>query len=198
MKEKLMELWKKTREIVAKLGHKTVITVAAVAVIGVAVILNLILVGGDGGSGDLKPVVDLSDPDVVGGTQESGGEGSSDADASNEDYFAQMVLSREQARDEAMEVLQGVVDSEDAIEQLKNDAMEDMRRIAEEIKLEANIESLIMSKGFEQCVAVINGERASIVVSSEGLLPGEVSQISEIVYEQAGVLPTNLNIIEKN
>ena len=108
-----------------------------------------------------------------------------------------MVLSRRQARDEAMEVLQGVVDSDSAVDQMKTDAMEDMRRIADEIALEANIESLIVSKGFEQCVAVLNGDSASVIVKSDGLLPNEVSQISEIVYEQAGVLPANLNIIEK-
>ena len=108
-----------------------------------------------------------------------------------------MVLTRRQARDEAMEVLQGVVDSDSAVDQMKTDAMEDMRRIADEIALEANIESLIVSKGFDQCVAVLNGDSASVIVKSDGLLPNEVSQISEIVYEQAGVLPANLNIIEK-
>jgi len=28
--------------------------------------------------------------------------------------------------------------------------------------------------------------------------PGDVAQITEIVYEQAGILPTNLKIVEKN
>jgi len=28
-------------------------------------------------------------------------------------------------------------------------------------------------------------------------MPGEVAQISEIVYEQTGIIPENLNIIEK-
>ena len=90
-----------------------------------------------------------------------------------------------------------MVDSDSAVDQMKTDAMEDMRRIADEIALEANIESLIVSKGFDQCVAVLNGDSASVIVKSDGLLPNEVSQISEIVYEQAGVLPANLNIIEK-
>ena len=54
-----------------------------------------------------------------------------------------------------------------------------------------------MAKGFEECVAIISGDNASIIVKSDGLLPNEVAQITEIVYEQAGILPTNMNIVEK-
>lgn len=185
-------LIEKGKTLISKIGKKTLIVTGSVAVIGIAVLLNFILLGNNGDDEGLKPAVDLSN---LSNTDSGASDAASDQ---NEDYFATMALSREQARDEAMEVLQGVVDSEDAIEDMKTDAMADIKRIAGEIEIEANIESLVMSKGFEQCVAVVNGDSASVVVKSEGLLPNEISQISEIVYEQAGVLPTNLNIIEKN
>ena len=65
------------------------------------------------------------------------------------------------------------------------------------METEANIESLIVAKGFEECVAVISGDSASIVVKSEGLLASEISQINEIVYEQSGISPVNVKIIER-
>ena len=68
---------------------------------------------------------------------------------------------------------------------------------AEGMESEANIESLVRSKGFEQCVAVVNGGKCSVIVESDGLLQSEVAQISEIVWEQAGIAPENLKIIEK-
>ena len=74
--------------------------------------------------------------------------------------------------------------------------MSGISAIAANIALEANIESLIKAKGFENCVAVINGEKASIVVSSEGLKPNQLSQILEIVYVQASILPENVTITE--
>lgn len=187
---KIKALLEKGKQLISKISKKTIVVTASVAVIGIAILLNFILMG-NGGDDGLKPAVDLSDLSAV-------DSGKSDASNNEENYFATMALSRQQARDEAMEVLQGVVDSEDAVEDMKTGAMEDIRRIAGEIEVEANIESLVMSKGFENCVAVINGDSASVVVKSEGLLPNEISQISEIVYEQAGILPTNLNIIEKN
>ena len=188
---KFKSILEKCKGFVSKLGKKTIVVTCSIAVIGVAILLNFLLID-DTGKDGLKPAVDLSD---------LSGEGNKDVlEAGNEEvnYFATMALSRQQARDEAMEVLQSVVDSEDAVEDMKTGAMEEICKIADVIELEANIESLVMSKGFEQCVAVLNGDSASVVVKSEGLLPNEISQISEIVYEQAGVLPTNLNIIEKN
>lgn len=195
MKEKLNTVLEKVKKLAARVGRKTVIVTASVVIIGIAVLLNFILLGNDDDNG-LEPAVDLSDLSAQSG---DGGAAEVDGGAdTGEDSFAAMALSRQQARDEALEMLQAVVDSKDAVEAMKTDAASDIRKIAEEIEVESNIESLIMSKGFEQCVAVINGDSASVVVKSSGLLPSEVSQISEIVYEQAGVLPVNLSIIEKD
>ena len=65
------------------------------------------------------------------------------------------------------------------------------------METEANIETLIEAKGFEECVAVINNDSASIVVKSEGLQAAQISQINEIVYEQAGISPVNVKIIQR-
>ena len=72
-----------------------------------------------------------------------------------------------------------------------------MGALAEDMEAEANVETLVMSKGFEQCVAVINGDAASIVVKSDGLIASQISQINEIVYEQAGISPVNIRIVTK-
>ena len=70
--------------------------------------------------------------------------------------------------------------------------------IAVNMEREANIESLIEAKGFSPCVAVVNGDRASIVVSHEEDLTGaDNARICTIVYEQTGILPQNVTIIRK-
>lgn len=116
----------------------------------------------------------------------------------NDEYFASAVLSRQKARDEAMEVLQQVVDSSDAVETIKNEAYSGINTIAKEIESESNIEQLVMAKGFEQCLAVVNDGSASVIVKSDGLLANEIAQIKEIVYEQSGVHPRDIKIIEKS
>lgn len=78
-----------------------------------------------------------------------------------EEYFSSAALSRQKARDEAMDVLQQVVDSTDAVEQVKNEAYTSINTIAQEIECESNIEQLILAKGFQQCLAVVNESSAA-------------------------------------
>lgn len=131
--------------------------------------------------------------------EESGAESEQTQSLSeSEEYFASAVLSRQKARDEAIGVLQQVVDSVDAVEDVKNEAYSGINTIAKEIESESNIEQLVLAKGFEQCLAVVNENSASIIVKSDGLLANEVAQIKEIVYEQSGVHPKDIKIIEKN
>ena len=110
------------------------------------------------------------------------------------DFFAASALSRTKARDEAVEVLHTVIDS-GSDEEASKQALADISRISADIEKEANIETLIKAKGFEDCIAVISGSSLSIVVkSSDQLLPNEVAQIKEIAYKTADVLPDNVVI----
>ncbi len=187
---KLGEIKDKTKKLASKAGKKTVIATMAVFVIGIAVLLNLILSSGEAQVKGLDE--DLAD--VAGLLVDE--EAASSAEI--EEYFANIVLNRQSARDEAMAVLLGVTDSDSAIDEVKNSAYSDMEQIALDIENEANIETMILAKGFEQCIAVVNGNSANVIVKTDGLTPGEVAQISEIVYEECGILPSELKIIEKN
>ncbi len=123
---------------------------------------------------------------VAGGAQE----------VSDGGYFSAVQISRQRARDEAMETLLLVVDSQDVMADAKDEAYEKISKIAANIENEANVEALIMAKGFENCVAVINDNSASIIVKSSGLLPNEVAQIQEIVCEHSGLSAQSITIIE--
>lgn len=203
MKEKLSAIKDKTVEIAKRVGAKNMIIVCAVLVCAVAIALNFIIAGTSGGGKGADGY--KIDPSYYSALLE-GEETEVGADAENEndsektsvdDYFDSAVLNRDRARDEAIEVLSTVASSDSALEEVRVQAEADIAAIAEAIEIESNIEELIKAKGIEECVAVINGELASIIVRSDGLLPSEVAQITEIVYEQAGITPTNLNIIEK-
>jgi stage III sporulation protein AH len=194
MKLNVTELREKATAVINRIGRKGTVIICAFMLVGFAVILNVILYPGDNGSAKSNLAVDLDQLHV----NNTAGEGEADDAAPVYNYFEAMQLSRQQARDEAMEVLLSVAESTTAVEDMKNEALESIAQIAQDIENESNIETLILSKGFAQCIAVVNGDTASIIVKSEGLLPSEIAQISEIVYEEAGILPTNLKIIEKD
>lgn len=156
-----------------KHGKKAAAAAAGVLIIGTAIVLNLVLPKPGAGSGTPSAKPDAS---------------------SGEDFFAASALHRTKARDEAREVLQTVVDSAPDGEASKQ-ALADISRISADIEKEANIETLVKAKGFEDCIAVISGESLSIVVkSADQLLPNEVAQIKEIAYKSANILPDNVVI----
>ena len=179
----------KFQMILEKIGKRNIIIACAVLLIGVAVLMNFILFSGsnqDGGyDGYDQPSGSISD--------DANNSTATDANA----YFSATQISRQRARDEALEVLQAVVENVDATEAMKNEALAEIAVIADEIQKEANIESLITAKGFEACVAVINNDTASIVVKADDLQAAEIAQINAIVYEQAGILPSSVTIIKK-
>lgn len=183
---KFKEFGEKVKGLIGKMGKKTLISIGSVLVLGCVVALSFILSNNDSSS-TKKPAVDLTKDGVKTGVTDS-----------TTDYFAAVSLQRKQARDEAVEVLKTVSENENAIEEARQTAAEDMNKIARTIEQEANIESLMQSKGFEACVAVISDDTCSVIVQSNGLLQSEVAQISEIVYEQAGITPDNLKIVEKS
>ena len=159
----------------------------AVMLVAVALALNFTLFGGN---------TDTTNP---GDTPTGDTQGSNDTgvNTSLDGYFSATQVSRQRARDEALEVLQSVVDSAEADEATKTGALLEISELAKEMEAEANIEAMVLAKGFEQCVAILNGENCSVVVNGAELQQNQISQINEIVYEQAGILPANIRIIAK-
>ena len=184
-------------------GKRQLVIAGTVLLVGAAIVVNWLLFSGTEPGEGYDGYQSASDLITSHGSsqdsQSAGGNGNGEDEVKDvsDNYFASTQVSRQRARDEAIEVLQGVVDNDSSDEATKAQALADISRIAKDMEAEANIETLIMSKGFAQCVAVINGDSASIVVKSDGLIASQISQINEIVYEQAGISPTNITIIQK-
>jgi stage III sporulation protein AH len=191
---KLSDLTTKTVDLCRKIGKRNFIIIGAIALTVVAIAVNVAIVTSNRDEG--------FDYDQSAGMDAGGGQTdntqSPDENAEAKDtYFSSVQVSRQRTRDEAIEVLQSVVDNAASTEAAKNEALAQIGRIADIMEAEANIETLIVAKGFEECVAVISDGSISIVVKSDGLKPAQISQINEIVYEQSGIKPSNVKIIER-
>ena len=170
---------------------------ASVLVIGFAVYLNWAMSDTQGAVVDGAVSQGYTDPVFEGMNGLIDGVLSSPDEEAGDDYFAVSQINRQRARDEAIAVLQDVVEGAVHLDDVQSDALAQISQIASDIENEAAIESLIKGKGFADCVAVISGENVNVIVRSSALLPNEIAQIQEIVYETAGILPANVKIIEK-
>jgi len=210
------------KKFLSAIGKKNIIIISGILLIGIAVYLNLTLQFNepeipDGNlmdnndfyyydSDDSKVFGQASLVDNINYDDEYMGEGMdllgmNDADIQDnidgDSYFAIATVSRTRARDEALELLNDIVNNAEVMPDIKDKALKDIAVIAGEIEREANIEVLVKAKGFTDCVAIVNGENANVIVKTDGLMPNEVAQIKEIVYEQAGIIPGNVKIVER-
>ena len=174
-----------------KIGKKNMVIACAFVLVAVALVIAVSSINGAKDKGfDYSQGVGMT----------PSGNSTGDSTGTSEDvdtYFSSVQLNRQRSRDEALEVLQGVVDNDSSTETAKNEALAEINKLAGVMATEANIETLVVAKGFEECVAVISGDAASIVVKSDGLNVSQISQINEIVYSEAGIKPVNITIIER-
>lgn len=114
------------------------------------------------------------------------------------DYFAAVRLSRQQARDNAVNLLQeAMVYSEQPSNKEAESSME-LEQIVQTALSEAQIESLIIAKGFVDCVAYMTGEGISVAVSSPegGLQQEDVALIADIVISQSDYEMEDIRVVE--
>ena len=119
---------------------------------------------------------------------------SADSTAGEGDYFASSRLTRTQARDEAVSTLKELSESDTA----DQSAAAQISALADDTVAEANIESLIRAKGYEDAVVMLGDSSANIVVAPPdgGLQAEDVAVIRDIVISETGMTAGQIKIVE--
>ena len=119
-----------------------------------------------------------------------------DSENTRSEYFAAVRLSRQEARDSAVSLLQeAMAYSEDAEAAQSNAKLESIVQTA---LCEAQIESLVIAKGYADCVAYIADEGISVAVASPegGLQSTDVAVIADIVISQSEYTMEDIRVVE--
>jgi stage III sporulation protein AH len=120
--------------------------------------------------------------------------GSSDSTTMT-DYFSALRLSRQKARDSAVSLLQEAMsygDSNGA------DPQAQLEMIVQTALCEAQIESLIIAKGYTDCVAYMTETGISVAVAAPegGMQQTDVAVIADIVITQTGFTYEQIRVVE--
>ena len=123
---------------------------------------------------------------------------SEDTFTTSSDYFAAVRLSRQQARDNAVNLLQEAMsyNTDEGKKDVKS-AME-LEEIVQTSLSEAQIESLVIAKGYTDCVAYMSGDGISVAVSAPegGLKDDDVAVIADVVMGQSDYSLEDIRIVE--
>ena len=120
------------------------------------------------------------------------------AAAAENDYFATARLSRKQARDSAISMLQEAEIDENATEDVCNEASQTLQVLAGYTVAESQIENLVTAKGYADCVVFMGSDSCSVVVASgeEGLTATDVARIKDIVINETQYTAGQIKIME--
>ena len=112
------------------------------------------------------------------------------------DYFAAVRLSRQEARDSAVSLLQEAMAYGEDAEDTESSAK--LEQIVEVALCEAQIESLIISKGYTDCVAYMSDDGISVAVASPegGMQQTDVAVIADIVMTQSDFDMEDIRVVE--
>ena len=116
------------------------------------------------------------------------------------DYFASARLTRQQARDNAISLLQEAAEQENADAAVANEASQGIQVLASYTLAEAQIENLVTAKGYTDCVAFMGDESVSVVVSTKSgdLTAEDVAKITDITMTEIGFPAGNIKIMAAN
>jgi len=121
-----------------------------------------------------------------------------DSSDTRSEYFAAVRLSRQQARDSAVTTLQEAMAYGDDTEAAQSNAK--LEEIVEVALCEAQIESLVIAKGYADCVAYIGDEGISVAVATPegGFDRQDVAVIADIVMSQSDFTFEDIHVVEVN
>lgn len=119
-----------------------------------------------------------------------------DVETTASNYFAAVRLSRQQARDNAVNLLQeAMAYSEDS---KSSESAVELEDIVQTALSEAQIESLVIAKGYQDCVAYMSPDGISVAVSAPegGLQQSDVSLIADVVMSQSDYQLDHIRVVE--
>ena len=166
------------------IGKKQIILAGLVVVLSVAVYLNWEFSKND---------INLNPDDKNYGQTEMTGV---EVSETSEEYFAQARLNRQKNRDDALASVQTMLSDQSLTQAQREEINAKATEIAKLSQCELSIEELIKAKGFNECVAFVDGETASVVVSTSELTEQEAAQIFDIILNKTKINSENINIVE--
>lgn len=114
------------------------------------------------------------------------------------DYYASSKLERDKMYAEMISNYESILNNTNASEAQKSIATQEITKVNNTKNAIMICENLLVTKGFENCVVLVNEESVNVVVSiNDGLNTEDVAKIQNIISRELGTEIENIHITEK-
>lgn len=150
---------------------------------------------------------DIADPDAIAVYKEASkklgeaqmvnaDEASDEKKQSLNGYFSEARLQRETKREESIDTLLELINSDGADKAAKAVAEEQITELAMYTEKEVTMENMIKAKGYQDAVVFMGENLVSVAVFSAGLNEVDAAIISDIATSVTGLSADKVNIVE--
>lgn len=101
-------------------------------------------------------------------------------------YVAKAKLEREQVHSKAKDTLEGIIKDKTVKDSVKQDAVDKLSMLSEQMEMETAAENLLGAKGFLNSIVTISNGKVDVLVNKRDLSKVERGQIEDIVVRKVG------------
>lgn len=113
------------------------------------------------------------------------------------DFFAEYRMERERVRSREVETLKEVINKEDCSQEARDAAALRLVKISENVEKEVKTESLIKSRGYQDCAVIIQAETTTVVVLASTLRMDQEEEIKNMVSRAMPCPQDNICVIAR-
>lgn len=116
------------------------------------------------------------------------------ADISNE-FFSEYRMERERLRGKQLELLKEIINNDAHDAKARAAASARMVEITADMEKELKAENIVKSKGYKDCVIILQPQATTIIVQSENLTIDKEKELKDIVSKATGSSVDKMSII---
>ena len=172
---------------------RNIVILAVLVFVGAAVYLNWSYNNKWGGAdASMVAAEDASAKDAEAASAETS------AQVAGSAYFDEVRLTRQQSRDQALQLLEQACAQETASQEVIDESMKQINAMAAWNLQENLLENELLAKDFTDCVVFVTDDGVTVAVPApaEGLSETQVAQITDAVVSNTDFTADKLNIIE--
>lgn len=113
-------------------------------------------------------------------------------------FFADSRLERERVRSQRIELLKNIVENPNSDAEARRQAEQELIELSRRITQEAEIESLIQARGFEEVLVYLYDDASVVIVKADELTAEQAAQAADAVAKVAGIPFPGINVMARS
>jgi stage III sporulation protein AH len=110
-------------------------------------------------------------------------------------FFAEYRMERERTRGKQVELLREIINNQSTETKAREAASLRLVQISQDMENEMKSENLVKSKGYKECVVIIQHDNTVVIVQSERLNTEQENEVIKLVSNATGTEEEQINLI---